>query len=116
MSNKDIPRDVGLTNAARTSPRLKRKTVTKMAFPFFILPDGKGLFGLSSLSTFISNRSFKTRPPTYKKIDEKIKMTRSEIPEPVDELRYTDTARKPTIMSGGTVKTLEILKSWRYGL
>ena len=46
-------------------------------------------------------------------MDENIKMTRSEILLPIEKLKLMDTAKNPTIISGGTVKTLGILSSFR---
>lgn len=83
------------------------------ALVFFILPEGNGLVGRSSLSTLMSNKSFDTRPPRYKKMEEKINITKSDMLYPVEELKLMDTAKKPTIISGGIVKTLEILNSFR---
>jgi hypothetical protein len=102
-----------LTNAARINPKLNIKTAIKSASVFFILPEGNGLVGLSSLSTLMSNKSFDTRPPRYKKMDENIKMTRSEILLPTEEPKLMDTAKNPTIISGGTVKILGIRRSFR---
>ncbi len=79
MSNIEIPRADGLTNVARINPKLNMRMVSKRALVFFMLPDGNGLVGRSSLSALMSKKSLDTRPPRYKKMEEKIKMTRSEI-------------------------------------
>ena len=113
MSNIEIPTAEWLTNDAMINPKLNMRMVRSNAFVFLILPEASGLVGLSSLSTLISNISFETIPPRYKKMEEKIKITRSEILWPVEEGKLEDTAKNPTIMSGGTVKTLEIRRSFR---
>ncbi len=55
--------EVKVNNDARSIPDTKKRIAREIAIDSFIFPDGRGLFGLSNLSLFMSKRSLVTIPP-----------------------------------------------------